>query len=171
MMEHVGVAHYASYFQEMFDKLKPGGRLLNHQITRHASSDRHHPGKFIDRYIFPDGEMAAPGLVMTRIHDAGRLCPVGACRQARPDDRRGRVRPRRRVWSGGRGGVRVRENPRDPGVLGVVLLVREGGVEPPLHFWNTDLNRARLPIPPLARAQKQYGPSIANVKPTAAGRT
>lgn len=71
MMEHVGVAHYASYFQEMFDKLKPGGRLLNHQITRHASSDRHHPGKFIDRYIFPDGEMAAPGLVMTRIHDAG----------------------------------------------------------------------------------------------------
>lgn len=29
--------------------------------------------------------------------------------------------------------------------------VRKGGVEPPLHLWNTDLNRARLPIPPLAR--------------------
>ena len=36
-------------------------------------------------------------------------------------------------------------------------VVREGGVEPPLHHWNTDLNRARLPIPPLARTQKQYG--------------
>ena len=31
-------------------------------------------------------------------------------------------------------------------------MVLEGGVEPPLHHWNTDLNRARLPIPPLERA-------------------
>ena len=30
-------------------------------------------------------------------------------------------------------------------------LVREGGVEPPRPFGHTDLNRARLPIPPLAR--------------------
>ena len=35
------------------------------------------------------------------------------------------------------------------------FIVREGGVEPPLHHWNTDLNRARLPIPPLARTQKE----------------
>ncbi len=32
------------------------------------------------------------------------------------------------------------------------LSVREGGVEPPHPFGHTDLNRARLPIPPLARA-------------------
>ncbi len=32
------------------------------------------------------------------------------------------------------------------------LDVREGGVEPPRPFGHTDLNRARLPIPPLARA-------------------
>jgi len=31
--------------------------------------------------------------------------------------------------------------------------VREGGVEPPHPFGHTDLNRARLPIPPLALAQ------------------
>ena len=37
----------------------------------------------------------------------------------------------------------------DPVICG--FIVREGGVEPPLHHWNTDLNRARLPIPPLAR--------------------
>ena len=29
-------------------------------------------------------------------------------------------------------------------------LVREGGVEPPRPHGHTDLNRARLPIPPLA---------------------
>src|SRR5690606_18933414 len=32
-----------------------------------------------------------------------------------------------------------------------VVLVREGGVEPPRPLGHTDLNRARLPIPPLAR--------------------
>jgi hypothetical protein len=32
------------------------------------------------------------------------------------------------------------------------LQVREGGVEPPRPFGHTDLNRARLPIPPLALA-------------------
>ena len=41
--------------------------------------------------------------------------------------------------------------------------VREGGVEPPPHFWDTDLNRARLPIPPLARAKQiiRYCPASA----------
>ena len=42
--------------------------------------------------------------------------------------------------------------------------VREGGVEPPHPFKYTDLNRARLPIPPLARkalrlAQGEYPPA------------
>ena len=35
-------------------------------------------------------------------------------------------------------------------------VVRKGGVEPPPHYWDTDLNRARLPIPPLARALELY---------------
>ena len=43
----------------------------------------------------------------------------------------------------------------ETGVLACGFIVREGGVEPPLHHWNTDLNRARLPIPPLARTQKE----------------
>ena len=34
---------------------------------------------------------------------------------------------------------------------GLSYVVREGGVEPPRPFGHTDLNRARLPIPPLAR--------------------
>ena len=35
--------------------------------------------------------------------------------------------------------------------------MREGGVEPPRPFGHTDLNRARLPIPPLARAPSGPG--------------
>ena len=39
----------------------------------------------------------------------------------------------------------------------VASLVREGGVEPPRPFGHTDLNRARLPIPPLAPALAAWG--------------
>ncbi len=44
--------------------------------------------------------------------------------------------------------VPSRNQQRVPVSLG--SLVREGGVEPPRPFGHTDLNRARLPIPPLA---------------------
>jgi hypothetical protein len=36
-----------------------------------------------------------------------------------------------------------------------LMLVRKGGVEPPRPYGHTDLNRARLPIPPLARTDSQ----------------
>ena len=49
--------------------------------------------------------------------------------------------------------TRENKNRRSRRICG--FIVREGGVEPPLHHWNTDLNRARLPIPPLARTQKE----------------
>ena len=41
------------------------------------------------------------------------------------------------------------------GLVREPLHVREGGVEPPRPFGHTDLNRARLPIPPLARAAQE----------------
>ena len=71
MMEHVGIKHYPQYFAEIFDKLKPGGMLLNHQITRTNSYVGKSAGPFIDRYIFPDGQLASPGEIETKIHDAG----------------------------------------------------------------------------------------------------
>lgn len=71
MMEHVGVHHYDEYFQKMYSLLRPGGRLLNHQITRRDSSQGQSAGKFISRYVFPDGELAAPGIVLTHLGDAG----------------------------------------------------------------------------------------------------
>lgn len=71
MMEHVGFSHYGSYFKEMLDKLKPNGRLLNHQITRTRSTASKKAGPFMDRYIFPDGELASPGEIEQVAQDVG----------------------------------------------------------------------------------------------------
>ena len=71
MMEHVGVRHYAAYFREMYNKLKPEHMLLNHQITRTNSHGRKAAGPFIDRYIFPDGELASPAEIETEIENTG----------------------------------------------------------------------------------------------------
>ena len=71
MMEHVGVRHYHAYFQEIYNKLKPEHMLLNHQITRTTSFGRKSAGAFIDRYIFPDGELASPGEIETEIQNTG----------------------------------------------------------------------------------------------------
>jgi cyclopropane-fatty-acyl-phospholipid synthase len=77
LTEHIGVANYPAYFRTLYDKLKPGGRLLNHCITR---PDNQHNGalravglrgSFIDRYIFPDGELAGSGTIVSVMEDTG----------------------------------------------------------------------------------------------------
>ena len=70
MMEHVGVRNYGTYFSFLRDKLRPGGRLLNHCITRQHNR-REDAGAFIDRYIFPDGELTGSGRIVTEAQDAG----------------------------------------------------------------------------------------------------
>ena len=58
LTEHIGVRNYPAYFGFLRDRLRPGGRLLNHCITR---PDNRHVARvrrgFIDRYVFPDGEL------------------------------------------------------------------------------------------------------------------
>jgi len=72
LTEHIGRAQHADYFRSLFDKLKPGGRLLNHTITHpDGTLPANERGGFITRYIFPDGELSGPGNLMTRIHDVG----------------------------------------------------------------------------------------------------
>lgn len=60
MFEHVGRAKLRKYFTTAFDLLKPGGLFLNHGI---AGQDRGRRGSkssgFIERFIFPDGELVA----------------------------------------------------------------------------------------------------------------
>lgn len=70
LTEHIGVDNYAAYFGFLRDKLKPQGRLLNHSITR-AHNRREATGAFIDRYVFPDGELTGSGRMITAMQDAG----------------------------------------------------------------------------------------------------
>jgi cyclopropane-fatty-acyl-phospholipid synthase len=60
MFEHVGRALMPAYFAKIQRLLKPGGLLMNHGIT--AGGTRNHQlgagmGEFIERYIFPGGEL------------------------------------------------------------------------------------------------------------------
>jgi cyclopropane-fatty-acyl-phospholipid synthase len=70
LTEHIGVRNYPTYFAQLRDRLKPGGRLLNHCITR-PHNRRQETGAFIDRYVFPDGELIGSGTIITAAQDAG----------------------------------------------------------------------------------------------------
>lgn len=56
MAEHVGHKRMALYFQRLYDLLVPGGRLLNHAIASVGGS-RLGRRSFVNRYVFPDGEL------------------------------------------------------------------------------------------------------------------
>ncbi|WP_137726305.1 class I SAM-dependent methyltransferase [Prescottella subtropica] len=71
LTEHIGVDNYPSYFGFMNDKLRAGGRLLNHCITRPGNRGSAKAGHFIDRYIFPDGELTGSGRIISEIQNLG----------------------------------------------------------------------------------------------------
>ncbi|KNB54381.1 SAM-dependent methyltransferase [Streptomyces caatingaensis] len=73
MAEHVGRARYAEYAADLYALLKPGGRLLNHQIARRPLKDEegYRVDEFIDRYVFPDGELAPVGRTVAQLEEAG----------------------------------------------------------------------------------------------------
>ncbi|RSM74144.1 SAM-dependent methyltransferase [Actinoplanes sp. ATCC 53533] len=73
MAEHVGTAPYAEYAAILFEQLKPGGRLLNHQISavHPAPPAARRRRSFIDAYVFPDGELVPLGTTVTLLEQAG----------------------------------------------------------------------------------------------------
>ena len=71
LTEHIGVRHYPDYFGRLYGKLRPGGRLLNHCITRPQNNTAAKADAFIDRYVFPDGELTGSGRVIVAMQDAG----------------------------------------------------------------------------------------------------
>ncbi|MGW8374591.1 cyclopropane-fatty-acyl-phospholipid synthase family protein [Streptomyces sp. ODS28] len=73
MAEHVGAARYREYADDLYALLKPAGRLLNHQIARRPLADEssYTVDEFIDRYVFPDGELAPVGRTAGILEDAG----------------------------------------------------------------------------------------------------
>jgi cyclopropane-fatty-acyl-phospholipid synthase len=72
LTEHVGQAQLPGYFAFLYGKLKPEGRLLNHCITRTDGTEpARRPDGFINRYVFPDGELEPPGYLVSLMHDTG----------------------------------------------------------------------------------------------------
>ncbi|MEU0989515.1 cyclopropane-fatty-acyl-phospholipid synthase family protein [Streptomyces sp. NPDC005953] len=73
MAEHVGATRYREYADQLHALLAPGGRLLNHQIGRRPEGDEsaYRLDDFIDRYVFPDGELAPLGRTVGTLEDAG----------------------------------------------------------------------------------------------------
>jgi len=95
MSEHVGRSSLPTYTQQLFDLLRPGGRFLNHAIGRPVSfDDDPNPSKvselsrqvkialgmrgpsrigspFMERYVFPDGELHEVGTMVSMFQAHG----------------------------------------------------------------------------------------------------
>jgi cyclopropane-fatty-acyl-phospholipid synthase len=70
MFEHVGTKHMPEYFDRLFSLLVPGGRLLNHAISK-PGGKKMRGATFINRYVFPDGELIDVGDVVREMERAG----------------------------------------------------------------------------------------------------
>lgn len=95
MFEHVGRSQLEPYFRTLYGLLKPGGRLLNHGISRPAypqpptaagravatarrvatavgsSWTSRIDSPLMQRYVFPDGELHEVGIVVSLIQENG----------------------------------------------------------------------------------------------------
>ncbi len=71
MFEHVGLKNLPNYFSIVNQVLKPGGLFLNHGITTTKSGwSQSVATKFINRHIFPDGELDTVSNIQQRMEDA-----------------------------------------------------------------------------------------------------
>jgi len=57
MFEHVGETRLPDYFDKAYHLLKPGGVFLNHGITEAMTGSESGGPSFIDKYVFPDGDL------------------------------------------------------------------------------------------------------------------
>ena len=82
MVEHVGHANLGRYFEAAFRALRPGGLFLNHGIIElegarpaglvtRAARWYWHGDRFLQRYVFPDGELPVLADVVRAAERAG----------------------------------------------------------------------------------------------------
>jgi cyclopropane-fatty-acyl-phospholipid synthase len=74
MFEHVGSANMGAYFRCVHDLLAPGGLALNHGITSGRIGYRQlgaGMGDFIEKYIFPGGELLHVTQVLSELAASG----------------------------------------------------------------------------------------------------
>ena len=74
MFEHVGQANLEGYFNKVLRLLAPGGLALNHGITAGGTDNRQlgaGMGDFIEKYIFPGGELVHVSRLLGHMARAG----------------------------------------------------------------------------------------------------
>ena len=71
MFEHVGVKNLPTYFSVVHRLLKPNGLFLNHGITTDESGwGNCVSSRFINRHVFPDGELETVSTIQSLMEDA-----------------------------------------------------------------------------------------------------
>jgi cyclopropane-fatty-acyl-phospholipid synthase len=82
MREHVGAARLPAYFAAVHRALRPGGLFLDHGLVRGGAAEERGPvawlksrlwrrGAFIERYVFPDGELVPLGMLIEMAERTG----------------------------------------------------------------------------------------------------
>ena len=74
MFEHVGLRHLKAYFAKIRSLLADGGLVLNHGITATDPDSRWvgmGAGEFVNRYVFPQGELPHLSVVIRETASAG----------------------------------------------------------------------------------------------------
>ena len=135
MAEHVGLSELSGYAAHLHDLLAPGGRLLNHAISRRPGPPDDRKGdrtSFIDRYVFPDGELHPLATTVDVLESAGfEVRDVESLREHYADTLRAWVANLERAL--GRGGPAL-ERRSGAGVAALHGRVGAGvPVQPPRH--------------------------------------
>ncbi|QXI28532.1 C17 cyclopropane fatty acid synthase CfaB [Pseudomonas vanderleydeniana] len=74
MFEHVGHANLQQYANILFGAVREGGLVMNHGITARHVDGRpvgRGAGDFIDRYVFPNGELPHLSMISAFVSEAG----------------------------------------------------------------------------------------------------
>src|SRR3546814_11694984 len=74
MFEHVGIAQLQGYFSKLRRLLRPGGLVMNHGITAGGVDNAElgaGMGEFIEKYIFPGGELTHISHVLESLTEGG----------------------------------------------------------------------------------------------------
>jgi cyclopropane-fatty-acyl-phospholipid synthase len=74
MFEHVGLANLPLYCRILFGAVREGGLVMNHGITAKYTDNRQvgrGGGDFIDKYVFPHGELPHVARITADMSDAG----------------------------------------------------------------------------------------------------
>lgn len=74
MFEHVGLRNLPIYFSRIRDLLADDGMAMNHGITTTDPGNGESPfggGEFIEKYVFPHGELPHIGLVLKTMQESG----------------------------------------------------------------------------------------------------